>query len=105
MARRRWPEGTYMKLRDPQALREKLKDHHLSGAQVADHAGVSRSFISHMLAGRKKTCSDEVAERIAEVLHIPSTDLFDPRQSADGRRIVIPRTTNIRTPRHGKVAA
>lgn len=96
MARRRWPEGTYMKLKDPDDLRDALAERQLSGAQVALHAGCSRSFICHMLAGRKTTCSDEVAERIAELLGVPSTDFFEPRRSADGRRIVVPRQTPAR---------
>lgn len=59
-----------------------------SMARLARYAGCSKSFISHLLAGRKSTCTPELACRIAEALEVPVTLLFVPNQSADSGRII-----------------
>lgn len=57
-----------------------------SMARLARYAGCSKSFISHLLAGRKNSCTPELAERIAEALQVPVTLLFVPSESADSGR-------------------
>lgn len=75
---RRWPPGTWMRLRSGGALREQMDRQGKSLADVARYAGVSRGFISHLTAGREKTCSPKVAQRIADLLLAGQTDmLFD----------------------------
>jgi len=59
-----------------------------SMARLARYSGCSKSFISHLLAGRKTTCTPELAQRIAEALEVPVTLLFEPRQSADSGRFI-----------------
>ena len=76
---RRWPRGTWMKLTSPDTLKELLLTKGLSYADLGRAAGVSRGFISHLTAGRKKTMTPIVAYRIAERLDIPLSVLFEPR--------------------------
>jgi transcriptional regulator with XRE-family HTH domain len=59
-----------------------------SMARLARYSGCSKSFISHLVAGRKTTCTPELAERIAEALEVPVTLLFVPSESADSGRII-----------------
>lgn len=80
--RKRWPKGTWMRLKSGALLRAQMDVKHLSNADVAKHAGVSRTFISALVVGRKTSCTPAVAELIAERLEINLELLFDPRQSA-----------------------
>lgn len=74
---RRWPAGTWMRLRSGGALREQMDRQGKSLADVARYAGVSRGFISHLTAGREKTCSPKVAQRIADLLGVGLELLFE----------------------------
>lgn len=88
--RRRWPKGTWMKLQSRDILRSLMEDErrNFSMSKLARYSGCSKSFISHLLAGRKTSCTPELAERIAEALDVPVTLLFVPGESADcGRNI------------------
>ena len=67
-----------MKLTNPETLRELLQTKGLSYADLGRAAGVSRGFISHLTAGRKKTMTPIVALRIAERLDVPLSVLFQP---------------------------
>ena len=58
----------------------------LAYSAVARSAGCSKSFISHLLAGRKKTCTPRLAERIAESLEVPLEILFVPSHYAASRQ-------------------
>lgn len=86
----RWPKGTWMKLQSPDLLRSLMEDErrNFSMARLARYSGCSKSFISHLLAGRKTTCTPELAERIAESLQVPVTLLFVPSSSAVSGRII-----------------
>lgn len=55
-----------------------------SMARLARYSGCSKSFISHLTAGRKTTCTPELAQRIAEALEVPLAILFMPSVSTDG---------------------
>lgn len=83
--RRHWPKGTWMRLQSPDLLRSLMEDErrNFSMARLARYAGCSKSFISHLTSGRKKTCTPELAERIAEALSVPVELLFVPSSSAD----------------------
>jgi len=80
---RRWPKGTWMKLQSPETQRALMNQRGFSYDRLARYAGVSKSFISHLTAGRKTTCKATTAENIAEALDIPLEILFVPSISAD----------------------
>jgi transcriptional regulator with XRE-family HTH domain len=79
--RKRWPKGTWMRLRSPDTLRALMKQSNLSFKDLGDLAGVHKSFISHLLAGRRYSCLPEKADRIAMALHVPTEVLFQAKQS------------------------
>lgn len=86
--RRREPpdiEGTYMKVRDPQLLKQARQARGLTIRALAAKAGISPGFVSHLEPGpnypqvppRKNTCSQPVAHALAGVLHRDVEELFD----------------------------
>lgn len=85
--RARWPKGAWMKLIDPELLRRVMARRGTSLADLARSAGVSKGFISHLTAGRKKTCTPRVAQRIAERLDVDLDFLFVPSVSPTGGQI------------------
>lgn len=85
MARRRHPKGTWMKLNSTVILAELMSTKGMDQAKLARYAGCSQSFISQMLNGHKSSCSQELADDIAEALQVPTVVLFAPSGSTDGR--------------------
>lgn len=85
-ARRRWPKGTWMKLTSADTLRALMAQRGFSYERLARYSGVSKSFISHLTAGRKRTCLPSTAEHIAEALDVPLEILFVPSVSAGSGR-------------------
>lgn len=79
---RRWPKGTWMRLQSPELLRSLMARREMSLGTLARYAGCSKSFVSHLTGGRKKTCTPRLAERIAEALDVPVDLLFVPSTSA-----------------------
>lgn len=77
-----------MRLQSPDLLRSLMEDERrdFSMSRLARYSGCSKSFISHLTSGRKKTCTPELAERIAEALGVPVDLLFVPSVSADSGR-------------------
>lgn len=75
--RTRYPAGTWMRLESGAKLRKRMNDEQRSLADVARYAGVSRGFISHLTAGREKTCTPRVAQRIAEIVNRDVEELFE----------------------------
>jgi len=67
-------------------LRVLIRDRRLSHRRLADAAGCSPGFVSHLTAGRRASCSDQLAEAIAEVLAVPTTVLFVPEVSSTARQ-------------------
>lgn len=70
-----------MRLRSPDTLRALMKQSSLSLGDLAELAGCSKGFISHLLSGRRSSCKPELAGRIAMALHVPTEVLFDARVS------------------------
>ena len=83
MSRRRWPKGTWMELISAETLRALIKQRGLSYMTLGRWAGCHRSMISHLCAGRSKSCKPDLAQRIAEALGVPLELLFLPHQSSD----------------------
>lgn len=73
-----------MRLQSAGTLSALMKQRGFSMSRLARYAGCSKSFISHLIAGRKTTCTPELAERIAEALEVPLSLLFVPSVSAVG---------------------
>lgn len=82
--RKRWPKGTWMKLRSADTLRALMEQDDFSLGRLARYADCSKGFISHLLAGRRSSCTPELADRISEALGVPTTVLFDARVSTTG---------------------
>ena len=80
---KRWPKGTWMRLKSGPLLRELMNTRQLSNEDVARSVGCARTFISALVNERKTSCKVVTAERIAERLQVPVEVLFDPRQSGD----------------------
>lgn len=82
--RKRWPKGTWMKLRSKDLLRAFVGDprkdpsRKMSGRRLARYVGVHPSFVDHLLAGRSTSCKPATAELIAEALQVPLDVLFEP---------------------------
>lgn len=86
MRRTRWPEGTWMKLTSGKILRGLMDDRRVSNADVADAAGVGRTFISALVNGRRNSCKPRTAERIARYLQVPLEILFVEQASTGSCR-------------------
>jgi transcriptional regulator with XRE-family HTH domain len=75
-----------MRLRSAETLRALMRQQNLSLSALASAAQCSKSFISHLLSGRRSTCTDDLASRIASALDVPVHVLFVPAKSISGRR-------------------
>ena len=78
-----------MKLRSGKLLAGQMDARRMSQYSLASYVGCSRGFISHLVAGRKSTCTPDLARRIAEVLGVDVELLFVPSISTD-KRITAP---------------
>jgi transcriptional regulator with XRE-family HTH domain len=85
---KRYPRGTWMQLQSRDTLRALMDQRGLSLDRLARYAGCSKSMISHLTAGRKKTCSTKLGERIAEALDVPLEVLFVPSTDAERSQTV-----------------
>ena len=85
MARKRYTGGTWMKLTSAVILRELMATKRFDQAKLARYADCSQSFISQLLGGKKTSCSEELADHIAEALEVPTAVLFVAGESPDGR--------------------
>lgn len=81
---KRWPKGTWMRLRSPATLRALMGQYKFSLGRLARYADCSKGFISHLLSGRRSSCTPELASRIAEALNVPLEVLFDANVSPAG---------------------
>lgn len=54
--------------------------------RLAHYAKCSPAMVSHLRSGRKDSCSDELAEAIAEALDVPISALFDPSTATGSGR-------------------
>lgn len=77
-ARKHWPKGTWMRLQSPDTLRALMNQYNLSLGLLAEYSNCSKGFISHLLSGRRSSCTPKLADRIARALHVPTEVLFMP---------------------------
>lgn len=86
---RRWPKGTWMKLKSPELLRAFVgpeDSKKMSARKLARYADVHPSFIDHLLAARRRSCEPLTAARISEALEVPIEILFDVQVSTTAQR-------------------
>lgn len=77
-----------MRLASAATLRALMEQRDMSLGRLARYAGCSKGFISHLLSGRRNTCTPGLAERIAEALEVPLELLFVASVSSPTRRSV-----------------
>jgi transcriptional regulator with XRE-family HTH domain len=82
MARKRWPKGTWMKLKSAEVLRAFMSQKRFSVQRLATYSGCSKSMVGHLLSGYKTSCTVDLAQRLSEALDVPLEVLFEPRASA-----------------------
>lgn len=90
--RQRWPKGTYMRLTSKERLKtfvitqediEAARKGHpidprkIPQRELSRRIGAHESLIGHLTSGRNRTCKPETALRIAEVLGVHVSVLFD----------------------------
>ncbi|OBS01847.1 hypothetical protein A9W98_17840 [Mycobacterium gordonae] len=73
-----------MRLRSPATLRALMEQYGFSLGRLARYADCSKGFISHLLSGRRSSCTPELAARIAEALNVPLEVIFDANVSPTG---------------------
>lgn len=73
-----------MRLRSPATLRALMEQYEFSLGRLARYADCSKGFISHLLSGRRTSCTTPLADRIAEALNVPTEVLFDPQVPPTG---------------------
>lgn len=83
--KKRFPKGTWMLLTSKVILRELMDTRGFDQARLARYAGCSQSFVSQLVNGHKRSCSQELADDLAEALGVPTAVLFVPSESTDGR--------------------
>ncbi|MCW2902893.1 MAG: hypothetical protein JWO67_5158 [Streptosporangiaceae bacterium] len=77
-----------MRLISARTLRALMDQKGVSLQDLADAARVSKGFVSHLTAERKKTMTPRVAEAIARRLDVPLQLLFVPSVSPAKGQIV-----------------
>lgn len=76
-----------MRLKSPEILRAFMRQKNFSMSRLARYADCSKAMIGYLCAGEKQgrpflTCSEPLAESIAEALDVPVEALFDREASA-----------------------
>lgn len=75
-----------MRVRDADILRDYLTQPKYGYARTARYAECSRQFIWQLANGHKRTCSDDVGERIEELVQVLPGTLFVREGSRVERR-------------------
>lgn len=88
MAKKRRSRGTWMRLISSDTLKALMEQKHYTHERMSRYAGCSRGFISHLTSGRKRSCSEPLADRIAEALDVPRSLLFVEMVSPATGRVV-----------------
>lgn len=58
-----------------------MEQYNFSLARLARYADCSKGFISHLLSGRRSSCTPVLAARISEALNVPLEVLFVPKMT------------------------
>lgn len=84
-----------MRVRDAELLKSYITQPKFGYARTARHADCSRQFIWQLANGQKQTCSDEVGERVEEMVQVLPGTLFVREGSRVERRSVPRETTTM----------
>jgi len=76
-----------MHLQSPATLKALMSQRGYSLTNLAQRADCSKAFVSHLLSGRKASCTPALAARIAHALGVPIDVLFLAPVSAPSGRI------------------
>lgn len=76
-----------MQVRDPEALAKAMAYAGFSVRTLAEKVGVSRAAIGHLRSGKRATCADDVAKRIAEAVDMPLPFMFVPSPVNDTQAV------------------
>jgi transcriptional regulator with XRE-family HTH domain len=79
--RRKRVKGQWMRLRDPDLLARYMENADFNQARLARYAECSRQFISLLLKGERRTCTEKIADRIEEALRVLPNTLFVDEKS------------------------
>jgi plasmid maintenance system antidote protein VapI len=86
--RARWPKGTWMRLISGERLGRLIERKGLSYREFAEDVDCSKSMVGHLVTETRRTCTPELAERIARRLDTELDVLFVPSVSLDDGRAV-----------------
>jgi transcriptional regulator with XRE-family HTH domain len=102
MARKKWPEGTYMQVVAGAALRRRREALGLTVRDVARLMGRPNSFgfVARLEREEHLTCTPDFAESIAAILQRDIDELFMPRLPKKDRQ----ERTSFRGPSKGRAA-
>ena len=70
-----------MRLQSSATLVALIEQRGLNQSRLAVAAGCSKSFINGLCLQQRVSCTDELANRIAEALGVPTDVLFAPNES------------------------
>lgn len=79
-----------MRLTSRDTLRALMGQRDMGMARLARYSGCSKGFVSHLLSGRRTSCTPLLAGRIAEALDVPLNILFVPLPSSGTASIGVP---------------
>ena len=99
--KRRWKEGTYMRVAterfktfvytrddmDAYKMGRPIDPRKVSQRSLSRRADVSQTMISMLASGARTSCKPATAERIAEVLGVDVTVLFDPEDATSNQLV------------------
>lgn len=77
-----------MKLIDKDILRLHMEHKGFTHDRLATYAQCSRAMVSHLTSGRKTSCTEQLAVRIAVALSVPVEALFVPNVPSPGGKTV-----------------
>lgn len=83
-----------MRLTSRDTLRALVRQRDFTYEELGELAGCSKGFIGHLIGGFRKTCTPELADRIAEELDVPRDLLFMEEESSDRGRNMRGRSMN-----------
>ncbi|WP_041684293.1 helix-turn-helix domain-containing protein [Renibacterium salmoninarum] len=79
-----------MQLKSANTLRALMGQEDISLGALALRARCSKGFISHLLAGRRSSCTPALGVRIANALNVPVRVLFDITQDVQVHQRIQP---------------
>jgi transcriptional regulator with XRE-family HTH domain len=86
-------------VRDGAALRAYVRLLGMSERSLATKAGIGHATLSHLLSGRRSTCSARTASAIEAALPCPRGVFFEPDDAGSGARLSRQRASDLQPSR------